>query len=170
MLCLNDHQGMEALMERQFISLTDKRRKIEQFLASDMGLTPWCKLNRIKVSTFYGWLAYFRDNDPSVFGGYEIAHAGDGHRNWVQLVRAAMSGSMELASVPVESSAQFAIVDTTNLYTSQAIANSKPCNNHASSYPSSSCITIKAANFDISIPSGTSEADIVNVLRAAVSL
>ena len=67
-----------------------RRKQAEQLVASGIDVAQWCELNEVGKAALYGWLKVFRDSDPDVFGGYDIAHAGDGHRNWYEHVRKAM--------------------------------------------------------------------------------
>ena len=60
-----------------------RRQQIEQFLASDMGVMEWTKLNRMSTSTFYLWLHRFQDEDPETFGRREPKGGG-----WIELSRA----------------------------------------------------------------------------------
>lgn len=92
-----------------------KRDKVEQYLscAGSMTASTWCRLNHVKSSTFYEWLAHFGDTESEMFGGYEIAHADDGKRRWFEEVRKTMAASRALAPVPRHAS--FAIVDTADL-------------------------------------------------------
>ena len=74
-----------------------RRRQVEQLLASGMEVREWCELNRVGRGALYAWLTEFRDTEPELFGGYEVAHAGDGHRNWFEHVRNAMAERSALA-------------------------------------------------------------------------
>ena len=65
------------------------RTAAERLLATDMGVDEWCALNHVSSSALYRRLAWFRDNEPEVLGGWEAAHAGDGERRWLEAVRAA---------------------------------------------------------------------------------
>lgn len=138
-----------------------KREKVEQYLScANMTASAWCKLNHVKTSTFYDWLAYFRDTEPEMFGGYEIAHAGDGKRRWFEEVRKAMAASRAIAPVPRPAS--FAIVDTADLAPAP-----KP---EPQAAGCAGAITLSVCGAVLTIPSGTSEGDISAVLRAVRSL
>lgn len=65
------------------------RTAAERLLATDMGVDEWCALNHVSSSALYRRLAWFRDNEPEVLGGWEAAHAGDGERRWLEVVGAA---------------------------------------------------------------------------------
>lgn len=69
-----------------------RRQQIEQFLASDMGVMEWTKLNRMSTSTFYLWLHGFQDEDPETFGRREPKGGG-----WIELSRAELRDSVALA-------------------------------------------------------------------------
>ena len=56
------------------------RTAAERLLATDMGVDEWYALNHVSSSALYRRLAWFRDNEPEVLGGWEAAHAGDGER------------------------------------------------------------------------------------------
>ena len=75
------------------------RTAAERLLATDMGVDEWCALNHVSSSALYRRLAWFRDNEPEVLGGWEAAHAGDGERRWLEAVRAAARGAA-LPSAP----------------------------------------------------------------------
>lgn len=69
-----------------------RRQQIEQFLASDMDVMEWTKLNRTSTSTFYLWLHRFQDEDPETFGRREPKGGG-----WIELSRAELRDSVALA-------------------------------------------------------------------------
>ena len=75
------------------------RTAAERLLATDMGVDEWCALNHVSSSALYRRLAWFRDNEPEVLGGWEAAYAGDGERRWLEAVRAAARGAA-LPSAP----------------------------------------------------------------------
>ena len=95
-----------------------------------------------------------------MFGGYEIAHAGDGKRRWFEEVRKAMAASRAIASAPRPAS--FAIVDTADLAPAP-----EPEPRAASC---AGAITLSLGGAVLTIPSGTPEGDISAVLRAVRSL
>lgn len=69
------------------------RTAAERLLAADMGVDERCALNHVSSSALYRRLAWFRDNEPEVLGGWEAAHAGDGEGRWLEAVRAAARGA-----------------------------------------------------------------------------
>lgn len=77
-----------------------RRRQVEQLVASGMDVAQWCELNKVGKAALYDWLRVFRDSDPDVFGGHDIAHAGDGHRNWYEHVRKAIRASNAIVRAP----------------------------------------------------------------------
>lgn len=141
-----------------------KRDKVEQYLscAGSMTASTWCRLNHVKSSTFYEWLAHFRDTEPEMFGGYEIAHAGDGKRRWFEEVRKAMAASRAIARPAPAKPASFAIVDAADL------AGAPEPEPRAASC--AGAITLSVCGAVLTIPSGTCEGDISAVLRAVRSL
>lgn len=141
-----------------------KRDKVEQYLscAGSMTASTWCRLNHVKSSTFYEWLAHFRDTEPEMFGGYEIAHAGDGKRRWFEEVRKAMAASRAIARPAPAKPASFAIVDAADL------AGAPEPEPRAAGC--AGAITLSVCGAVLTIPSGTSEGDISAVLRAVRSL
>lgn len=75
-----------------------RRRQIEQYLASDMSVVQWCKLNKLSKSTFYKWVERFRHEDPGMF-----ADADQAAGNWLEVTRSEMSAAVAIAKVPEES-------------------------------------------------------------------
>lgn len=75
-----------------------RRRQIEQYLASDMSVVQWCKLNKLSKSTFYKWVERFRREAPDMF-----ADAGQTAGNWLEVTRSEMSAAVAIAKVPEES-------------------------------------------------------------------
>ena len=69
------------------------RRRVGELLDSGLPVKTWCAINEIDFSLMYRWLAIFKDQEPEVLGGYEIAHAGDGHIHWVECVMRAWAGT-----------------------------------------------------------------------------
>lgn len=141
-----------------------KRDKVEQYLscAGSMTASTWCRLNHVKSSTFYEWLAHFRDTEPEMFGGYEIAHAGDGKRRWFEEVRKAMAASRAIARPAPAKPASFAIVDAADLAPApEPEPRAAGC---------AGAITLSVCGAVLTIPSGTCEGDISAVLRAVRSL
>lgn len=74
-----------------------RRRQIEQYLASDMSVVQWCKLNKLSKSTFYKWVERFRHEDPDMF-----ADADQTAGNWLEVTRSEMSAAVAIAKVPEE--------------------------------------------------------------------
>lgn len=142
-----------------------RRAKVEQLLASDLSVRRWCELNHVKPATMYDWLEHFRDNDPDVFGGYEIAHSGDGRRCWLMHVRKALRASRAIqpaSPVPEvqKPPASFAIVDTADL---------RPA--APAPAPAAACsVTVRARNVEVDIPLAAGEAAIASVIKAVMGL
>ena len=77
--------------------MNESRRRIwrdraREVLESRVPVRTWCEERGIHYAMMYRWLRVFRDEEPDVFGGYDMAHAGDGHRNWLECVRRARNG------------------------------------------------------------------------------
>lgn len=133
-----------------------RRELVERLLASGMDVKPWCSLNGVCYQTMYEWLAYFRDNDPDVFGGYDIAHAGDGSPQWFRRVREAMrQGAAIVPSAAGGQLASFAVVDTAG------IAGPRPS--------PGAVVTVRFAGVEVEVPAGCAD-ELSAVIRAAVSL
>lgn len=64
-----------------------RREQVEQCLSSSLGVTEWCRLNKVGVTTMYEWRKYFRDNEPEVFKDEPVSH-GD----WIELDRRMLVG------------------------------------------------------------------------------
>ena len=134
------------------------RSRIERLLATDMGVTAWCNANKVSDSSMFKWIGFFADTEPELFGGYEIAHAGDGHRNWFEHVRNAMA---ERTALAVRGPAPaFAVVGSLDLELPE------PGSRPAAGAP----IVVSANGATVEVPAGCAEADVACVLRAVMSL
>lgn len=146
-----------------------RRAKVEQLLASDLSVRRWCELNHVKPGTMYDWLAYFRDNDPDVLGGYETAHAGDGKTCWFVHVRKALRASRAIQPAAPEPAAQkvpasFAIVDTAELRATTAAP-------QPAAAPAAACsVTVRVRGVEVDIPLAAGEAAIASLVRAVMTL
>ena len=137
-----------------------RRRQVEQLLASGMEVREWCELNRVGRGALYAWLTEFRDTEPELFGGYEIAHAGDGHRNWFEHVRSAMAERSALAlRGPAPA---FAVVESLDL---EPAMRAMPV-----SAPPGAPIVVTVNGLTVEVPAGSAEPDVVCVLKAVMSL
>lgn len=134
-----------------------RREQVERFLASDSTVSEWCRLNKVSESTFYKWMAYFREAEPESFAG--PGRAG----KWIEVSRAELAASTALA------------------VTGPAGARVAPAApGHATAVPvrpldkaPAACapaITARVNSVELSIPPGAAEADISAVMRAAMSL
>ena len=146
----------------------NRRRQVEQLVASGMGVDQWCKLNKVSKAALYYWMSALKESDPDIFGGYEIAHAGDGKRNWYEHVRRALKAStaIERAKTPgvLENAADppaFAVVDVASL----ACAEGGPAG-AAATAP----ITVRMRGIEVDVPSGCASSDIAAVLSAVALL
>ena len=123
-----------------------RREQIERWLASeDMTVSEWCKRNHIGESTFYRWLAVFREEEPEIFGTSK-------HDGWIEIARQNRKDAMSLA-----------VVDKN---TSVPATPSTRCEGQ-SSYANMP-ITVAINGATISIPSGSNAADIANVMKAVM--
>lgn len=126
-----------------------RREQLERFLASSSTVSEWCALNKVSESTFYKWMAYFREMEPESFG------SGNASR-WIEVSRTELSASTALA-VKADTSA------------SPAVASARQAGQIASAIVPSA-ITARVNGVELSIPPGTAESDVAAVMRAAVSL
>lgn len=68
------------------------RERARALVKSGLPVNAWCEENHVNRSILFRWLRRFRDEEPEVLGGFELAHAGDGRRNWYEAVRKAAAG------------------------------------------------------------------------------
>ena len=134
-----------------------RRQQIEQFLASDMGVMEWTKLNRMSTSTFYLWLHRFQDEDPETFGRREPKGGG-----WIELSRAELRDSVALAKADDPAPAAPVVA------AAAPIPAPTPDHRPATCAPSGVRISVNGAG--VEVPAGAAEADIAAVLRAVASL
>ncbi|MGN0078672.1 MAG: IS66 family insertion sequence element accessory protein TnpA [Coriobacteriales bacterium] len=132
-----------------------RRQQIEQFLASDMGVMEWTKLNRMSTSTFYLWLHRFQDEDPETFGHREPKGGA-----WIELSRAELRDSVALAKAG--DPAPTAPVVAANTPNPAPAPGRRPVIGPA--------IRISLNGAGVEVPAGAAEADIAAVLRAVASL
>ncbi|WP_165248126.1 IS66 family insertion sequence element accessory protein TnpA [Adlercreutzia sp. ZJ141] len=45
------------------------RTQVERYLASDMSVAEWCRVNRLSESSMFKWIGNFADREPELFGG-----------------------------------------------------------------------------------------------------
>lgn len=128
-----------------------RRQQIEQFLASDMGVMEWIKLNRMSTSTFYLWLHRFQDEDPETFGRREPKGGG-----WIELSRAELRDSVALAKADDPAPA------------APVVAAAAPIPAPTPDHRPAIRISVNGAG--VEVPAGAAEADITAVLRAVASL
>lgn len=128
-----------------------RRQQIEQFLASDMGVMEWTKLNRMSTSTFYLWLHRFQDEDPETFGRREPKGGG-----WIELSRAELRDSVALAKADDPAPA------------APVVAAAAPIPAPTPDHRPAIRISVNGAG--VEVPAGAAEADITAVLRAVASL
>ena len=128
-----------------------RRQQIEQFLASDMGVMEWTKLNRMSTSTFYLWLHRFQDEDPETFGRREPKGGG-----WIELSRAELRDSVALAKADDPAPA------------APVVAAAAPIPAPTPDHRPAIRISVNGAG--VEVLAGAAEADIAAVLRAVASL
>ena len=141
-----------------------RRMQVEQLVASGMDVALWCELNKVSKPALYGWMRVFRDEEPELFGGAEIARSGDGHRNWYEHVRRAMHASRaiepaagaDIAPSPRPPAPAFAVVDTASLAGAPA--------------PAAAPITVRIRGVEVDVPAGSARADLEAVLGAVAAL
>ena len=137
-------------------------RQVEQLVASGMDVSSWCKLNKVDKAALYDWMREFRDTDPEVFGGYDLAHAGDGKRNWFECVRKAIAASTAIekadSPVPATTAPAFAVVDAESLSPGDAARTP------------AGPITVKMRCAEVLVPPGSASSDIAAVLSAVALL
>lgn len=132
-----------------------RRQQIEQFLASDMGVMEWTKLNRMSTSTFYLWLHRFQDEDPETFGRREPKGGG-----WIELSRAELRDSVALAKAGDPAPAAPVVASAAPV--------PAPTPDHRPVIGPAIRISVNGAG--VEVPAGAAEADIAAVLRAVASL
>lgn len=132
-----------------------RRQQIEQFLASDMGVMEWTKLNRMSTSTFYLWLHRFQDEDPETFGRREPKGGG-----WIELSRAELRDSVALAKADDPAPTAHAVAAAAPI--PAPAPDQRPMIGPA--------IRISVNGAGVEVPAGAAEADIAAVLRAVASL
>ena len=145
-----------------------RRRQVEQLVASGMGVDQWCRLNKVSKAALYYWMSAFKESDPDIFGGYDIAHAGDGKRNWYEHVRKALrtSTAIERAKTPgvlanAADPPAFAVVDVASLAGSGG---------GSAGAAATAPITVRMRGIEVDVPPGCADADVAAVLRAVASL
>lgn len=137
------------------------RTAAERLLATDMGVDEWCALNHVSSSALYRRLAWFRDNEPEVLGGWEAAHAGDGERRWLEAVRAAARG----AALPSAPHAPGFVEVGLPAPAPGPLPGERRRGADAPAAP----ITVEVRGMVVSVPPGASRGDVLAVLSAAVS-
>ena len=126
-----------------------RREQIERWLASeDTTVSEWCERNRISESTFYKWLAVFREEEPEVFGASK-------HDGWIEIARQSRKDAVALAVVGKGTGA------------------SAPPPTYHESWANRCCganapITVAVNGATVSIPSGSAALDIANVMKAVM--
>ena len=145
-----------------------RRRQVEQLVASGMGVDQWCRLNKVSKAALYYWMSAFRESDPDIFGGYEIAHAGDGKRNWYEHVRRAVQASTAIeravtsgALANAADPPAFAVVDVASLAGAEG---------GSAGATATAPITVRMRGIEVDVPAGCACSDIAAVLSAVASL
>ena len=140
-----------------------RRRQVERLVASGMDVAQWCELNKVSKPALYNWMRVFRDEEPELFGGEEVAHAGDGHRKWYEHVRKAMRASTAIepagASGLAAAAPAFAVVDTASI-------SAGPGPSAGAAAP----ITVRFRGVEVDVPAGSARSDVDAVLGAVAAL
>jgi transposase-like protein len=136
-----------------------KRRYVEQLLATDLSVAEWCKRNRINRQSMYGWLSHFAEYEPELFGGAQNI-TDRSKRRWLETTRKNMSASMALST---RHSPGVIIVDT-------LLEGHLPGNPVKESGRSGLFINVDINGAAVAIPAGSAEADITRVLKAVALL
>lgn len=137
-----------------------RRMHVERFLASGMELEGWCMLNGIHKSSMYRWMRAFIEEEPEVFGGYDIAHAGDGSSRWLECILEARrrAFSIERAQAAEEAPAGFIELDLPRQPFDPAPARPE------------GCLVVSVGRATVAVPYGAPAADVESVLKAVASL
>ena len=129
-----------------------RRQQIEQFLASDLNVEEWTKLNHMSQSTFYLWLRRFQQEEPGSFGSESTQRGG-----WIELSRSELRGSVALARREDKAP------ETPTKPTPSVPVRKQPNKPEV-------CVRIALNGANIEIPSGISEENLAEILRAVASL
>lgn len=71
------------------------RTQVERYLASDMSVAEWCRVNRLSESSMFKWIGHFADREPELFGGPQNIEDRD-RCGWIGKTRENMRASAAL--------------------------------------------------------------------------
>jgi transposase-like protein len=125
------------------------RETIERCLSSGLTISKWCELNKIAPSTLYSWMARFRKEED------ECAPERNASE-WIEVTKDALTRKLALAP--------------TTQVTDVATALCKPDDRAVNAAGSPPAIHTRINGIEMSIPTGSKQADIEAVFKAAISL
>lgn len=139
------------------------RSRVERLLATDMGVTEWCKANRISDSSMFKWIGFFADTEPELFGGKQNIADRDSSK-WIIRTRENMRAT-NAPIVPVgkgEAAGKgFVRID---------VAPPAARGEAAPAPPAGAAITVSIGPAVVSVPAGSSPEDVACVLGAVSRL
>ena len=137
------------------------RSRIERLLATDMGVTEWCKANKVSDSSMFKWIGYFADTEPELFGG-EQNIADRNSAKWIIRTRENMRAS-SAPIVPASNPGRgFVRIDVAGLACEGPAAPPGPCRVEP--------ITVTIGAAVVSVPAGSGARDVSLVLEAVSRL
>ncbi len=71
--------------------------QVERYLASDMSVKQWCKLNRVGESTLYTWMQRYRKDKGEQTEELDARQKSKATSGWIELSREALAASVALA-------------------------------------------------------------------------
>jgi hypothetical protein len=150
------------------------RNLIIRLIDSELSVKDWAELNNIGASLVYKWLAYFRDNEPDIFGDTELLGQCVGKNSWyARFLQAKKEARMlcikkdksnEIAPSSANKDTGFIVIDTNDVLSHKQETNTNIQSSQAN------CIVVNFANTSVSIPSGTKTSDIKAVLSVVSNL
>ena len=72
------------------------RTQVERYLASDMSVAEWCRVNKLPESSMFKWIGHFADSEPELFGGPQNIEDRD-RSGWITKTRENMRASTALS-------------------------------------------------------------------------
>lgn len=129
------------------------REIIERCLRSGLPVNRWCELNKVAPSTLYSWMAKFRKEEAELFESQNTSE-------WIEITKEKLGLSVALT----QSTKDTAVVGT------HAILKASNPEKHQAPTQSAPDIRARIGSVEISITSGSEQADIEAVFKAAMSL
>lgn len=125
--------------------------QVERFLASGMGVSEWCALNKVANSTLYAWMNRYRKSEPSADLSNQQKRKET--TDWIRFSREELAGSVALAlKQPALTGCGLMAQDAQVL--------------HRKDTPAQPYITVAFADASVTIPSGCKDSDIEAVIKA----